>query len=301
MAITTYATLRVAVQNWLDRASDTVVTNDRTNEFIKLAEDRIANDPDLRLREMEAQADLVLEATVDGKTAGGTANTLTATPTIAFTSVTLGDSIKVEIKTNNTGAATLNVSGLGNTNIRKGDGGDALEAADLVAGHVAYFYFDGTQWRLTPPGGVPLPSRYVRMRRVYIDGDPRRTLEHFEPYSFHSTYAGSETSKPKTYTIEGEYIVFGGASDSSYSAQMLYYRRLAAFSADGDKNNVLLNKTGLYLYGSLIEAANFIKDNTAVLRNTALYEETRDRISIANRGDRHSGSPLIMRSNVTKA
>ena len=252
MAITTYATLRVAVQNWLDRASDTVVTNDRTNEFIKLAEDRIANDPDLRLREMEAQADLVLEATVDGKTAGGTANTLTATPTTPFTSVTLGDSIKVEIKTNNTGAATL-------------------------------------------------PSRYVRMRRVYIDGDPRRTLEHFEPYSFHSTYAGSETSKPKTYTIEGEYIVFGGASDSSYSAQMLYYRRLAAFSADGDKNNVLLNKTGLYLYGSLIEAANFIKDNTAVLRNTALYEETRDRISIANRGDRHSGSPLIMRSNVTKA
>ena len=301
MAIATYATLRAAVSNWLDRASDTIVTTDRINEFIKLTEDRIANDPDLRLREMEAQADLVLEATVDGGTAGGTANALTATPTTAFTSTTLGDSIKVEIKTNNTGAATLNVSGLGNTNIRKGDGGDALEANDLVAGHTAYFYHDGTQWRLTPPGGIPLPSRYVRMRRIYIDGDPKRTLEYLSPFHFYSTYAGSETSKPKTYTIEGEFIVFGGASDSAYSGQMFYYRRLAAFSSDDDDNNVLLNATGLYLYGSLMEAANFIKDNTAVLRYTALWEEQRDRLSISNKHDRHSGSPLVMRSNVTKA
>ena len=57
MAINTYGTLRTAVQNWLDRASDTVVTTDRINEFIVLEENRIANDPDLRIREMEAQAD----------------------------------------------------------------------------------------------------------------------------------------------------------------------------------------------------------------------------------------------------
>ena len=301
MAITNYGELRTEVQRYLDRESDTIITDAQTNNFISLAEDRIANDPDLRLREMEAQADLVVEATVDGKTAGGTANALTATPDTAWTTQTLGDTIKVEVASNNTAAATLNVSGLGDTNIRKGDGGDDLEAADLVAGHTAYFYFDGTQYRLTPPGGVPLPSRYVRMRRIYIDGDPKRTLEHFDPYSFHSVYAGSETSKPKTYTIEGEHIVFGGASDSAYSAQMLYYRRLATFSADSDDNNVLLNKTGLYLYGALIEANAMIKDNTAVLRNTALYEETRERVSVANKHDRHSGSPLIMRTNVTKA
>mgnify|MGYP005811276717 FL=1 len=298
MAINTYGTLRTAVQNWLDRASDTVVTTDRINEFIVLAENRIANDPDLRIREMEAQADLVIEATSDGGTAGGSANALTLTPATALTSLTLGDTLKFIVASNNTAAATINVSGLGAKNIRKGDGGDALEANDLVAGHTVYIYYDGTQFRLTPPGGIPLPSRYLRMRRIYIDGDPVKTLQYVEPHHFYSIRASAETNKPDVYTIEGEYIVLGGRPDSAYSGQVFYYRRPASFSSDSDDNNILINKTGLYLYAALIEAANFIKDNAGILRYTAMWEEERDRVSIANKSDRHSGSPLIVRSNV---
>ena len=136
------------------------------------------------------------------------------------------------------------------------------------------------------------------MRRIYIDGDPVKTLQYVEPHHFYSIRASAETNKPDVYTIEGEYIVLGGRPDSAYSGQVFYYRRPASFSSDSDDNNILINKTGLYLYAASIEAANFIKDNAGILRYTAMWEEERDRVSIANKSDRHSGSPLIVRSNV---
>lgn len=52
MAISTYAELRTAVENWVKRAD----LDDRIPEFIALAESRIARK--LRIREMEASADV---------------------------------------------------------------------------------------------------------------------------------------------------------------------------------------------------------------------------------------------------
>ncbi len=58
MSITNYGELKIAVANWLQADE----TTPRIAELISLAEDRIAQDPRLRLRAMEASADLTVNA-----------------------------------------------------------------------------------------------------------------------------------------------------------------------------------------------------------------------------------------------
>jgi len=87
-----------------------------------------------------------------GGTAGGTANALTLTPTNAITAYSAPMIILFLPSANNTGAATLNVSGVGNINITKGYNGTiALAPNDLTTGKLAMAIYDGTQAQLINP------------------------------------------------------------------------------------------------------------------------------------------------------
>lgn len=73
---------------------------------------------------------------------------------ISFTPSITAYSTKVlvaaKIKATNTGAATLNIDGVGATAIKK-HGTEVLEAGDLVAGKVSLFAYDGTNFQLLNP------------------------------------------------------------------------------------------------------------------------------------------------------
>jgi hypothetical protein len=86
-------------------------------------------------------------------TAGGTANAITLTPSPAITSLVAGQRFQGIIATTNTGAATLAISGLTATAIKKSIGGAlvALVANDLIAAVIYDFYYDGTQYVLLSP------------------------------------------------------------------------------------------------------------------------------------------------------
>ncbi|MCX5495356.1 hypothetical protein OSH11_11610 [Kaistia dalseonensis] len=89
--------------------------------------------------------------------AGGTANALTLTLAPAPTAYTSGMIIPVIIGTTNTGAATINVNGLGAKSIVK-PSGIALTAGDLTAGAPALLIYNGTSFSLAgltnrSPGG----------------------------------------------------------------------------------------------------------------------------------------------------
>jgi hypothetical protein len=89
-------------------------------------------------------------------TAGGTANALTLTPSPALAGYAAGVGLEFVSGSANTGAATVNVSGLGVRNIRRQDG-SALSPGDIPAGALISMRFDGTNFRLvtTPAGSVP--------------------------------------------------------------------------------------------------------------------------------------------------
>jgi hypothetical protein len=80
----------------------------------------------------------------------GTANAITISFTPPITAYSTEALVAAKIKTNNTGPATLDIDGIGAANIKK-NGSDDLEADDLVAGKIALFGYDGSEFQLLNP------------------------------------------------------------------------------------------------------------------------------------------------------
>lgn len=294
MAITQRSELVTAIANWLERDDLTA----RIPEFITLAEDRIAKD--LRIRAMEVQAELFAYQTRDGGTAGGTANAITLTTTGGPTTLTKGLTVKGKMASNNTSTVTLAYNSTAATAIRKDDGSVGLAADDLVADLTYRFYYDGSVWRLIEPGQVPLPTRFLSVRRVYLDGDPKGPLKYLEPDQFHAVWGASQAGTPEAYTIENEYMTFGPIPDSDKVAKLLYYRKFAALSADADTNWILSNARGLYLYGALVEASPFLEDDARIMTWANMYQSALEDAQLGDRRDRYP-SALQQRTTVPVA
>lgn len=292
MAIGQFSELKTAIENWL---GDPNLTS-RIPEFVSLAEDDFHLK--LRIRAMERTADLLLEAIQSGGTAGGTADALTITVS-AITSLTIGTTVSFEAASNNTSTVTLDVSGLGATALNKADGTVGLDADDLIAGQTYYAYYDGTRWRLIPYGAVPLPTRFLGVRRFFLDGSPNEDLRYFPSDDLYSRHIATQTGKPTAYTIEGDYIVFRPVADASYVAKMMFYQGFARLSADADTNWLLNNARGVYLYGSLVQAAPYVGDDQRTLTWSALYDDALDGLMKSDKRDRFPVG-LRARSDVAK-
>ncbi|MBF0153268.1 MAG: hypothetical protein HQL64_05960 [Magnetococcales bacterium] len=84
---------------------------------------------------------------------GGSTNALSVAPSPAWATYGAGQSVWIKVANANTGATTLNVSGLGIKPVKKPDG-SALISGDLEAGGVYLFTYDGADFQLlTGVGG----------------------------------------------------------------------------------------------------------------------------------------------------
>lgn len=77
-------------------------------------------------------------------------NAITAVGPLSYTAYTTGSRFFFNPQNTNSGAVTLNITGLGVRNVTK-YGVTALVAGDLVAGTIAEIYYDGAQFQLINP------------------------------------------------------------------------------------------------------------------------------------------------------
>jgi len=308
MSIATYSDLQTAIANYLGRPGDTLVSTPAP-DFVTLAEDRIAYGADLpfpsqalRIRAMETTAMLVTGAAQadTGTASGGSANAQTVTLATAPT-LALGLVIGFTAGFTNTGACTLNPNSLGAQNIKIGVPKADLSGGEIVAGGAYQVYYDGTDFVLVPLGGVPLPSGYLQMRSIFVQGSPEQALSYVTPEEFNATWAGSTNAKPMVYTLEGDCIRFGPLPDATYAVQMGFYRKFTALaSAAGGANWLMTNRPSVYLHACLLEAAIYFAMEDQQNRY-ALFKSAIDGLQNADRSDRFSGSALVMRSGVMGA
>lgn len=146
---------------------------------------------------------------------------------------------------------------------------------------------------------VALPTGYLETRRFYLDTDPIIKLDYQSPSDFWAA-AVATTGKPVKFTIEGENLVLGPkVPDSSYSGKFLYYKKFTAFSSDSDTNWLVANAPQIYVYGALLEAAPFIRNDTRLPMWHGLYKSIANGLNRADERDRYSGAPLVSTSGVT--
>lgn len=309
MSLATYSDLETAVANWLAREGDTTITAN-VADFITLCEARMAygsgeeGSPDqtyysapLRIRAMERSQAIPIQAVVSGVPVGGTANALTLTPSGAISAYARGQTWNfVALHDIAAGGVTCNISGLGNRNVLKGSALAALGLGDIVLGQSVQLYDDGAELILMPgSGNAPLPANYLAMRSLYLDTMPRRSLEYIGPEQLNKDFASVWQDQPTSYTIEADCLRFGTPPDSAYNVVALYYQKFGALSSA--TNWMMTNAPSVYLYGSLMEAAIFLGDDTASQRFLVLYRSACNALQAQDTRDRHSGSTLRIRND----
>ena len=68
-----------------------------------------------------------------------------------------------------------------------------------------------------------LPDNFVAMRNIQLNTDPKTSLEYLTPEQMDRVRAGSNTGKPKAYSIIGNNFQLRPIPDAVYEIEMLYY------------------------------------------------------------------------------
>ena len=99
--------------------------------------------------------------------------------------------------------------------------------------------------------------------------------------------------QPAYYTITGTQLEFIPAPDATYSAELTYYAKIPALSDSNTSNWLLAYAPDLYLYGALLEAAPYLKDDERLAVWSQMYINSLGDIEVADQRASVSSTPLV--------
>ena len=95
-------------------------------------------------------------------------------------------------------------------------------------------------------------------------------------------YTYRTTGQPIYFALVGNQIEVLPAPDTSYTAELTYVATLAKLSDSNTSNWILERHPDVYLYGSLLQAAPYLRDDERVATWSALYETAVNDIMLQN-------------------
>ncbi len=145
-----------------------------------------------------------------------------------------------------------------------------------------------------------LPTNYIQMRNIQLNTNPTTALEYITPEMLDRLYGSSTTGKPRAYTLIGDEIQLAPIPDSTYTLEMAFYEKFSPLG-DGTGGSVVSNwltsnAPDVLLYGALLEAEPFIKNDERVGLWVNAYDSAITKIQSADSRDRHSGSAMRVRN-----
>ena len=145
-----------------------------------------------------------------------------------------------------------------------------------------------------------LPGGYIQMRNIQLNTNPTTPLEYITPEMLDRLYGSSATGKPRAYTLIGDEIQLAPIPDSAYQVEMAFYEKFTPLG-DGSAGTVTsnwltANAPDILLYGALMEAEPFIKNDERIPVWLNGYSNAIDKIQKQDQRDRHSGSAMRVRN-----
>ena len=141
---------------------------------------------------------------------------------------------------------------------------------------------------------VSIPTDFLELRDIYIDGSPRVALTYLAPAAFTKNARAHESGQPVYYTINGSQFEFAPIPDSGYSVKLMYYAKPDALSDSVASNEFLENCPDALLYGSLIEAEPYLMNDARAQVWGTLFNNAIQAINESDDNSEYSASPLQM-------
>jgi hypothetical protein len=142
---------------------------------------------------------------------------------------------------------------------------------------------------------ISLPSDFLEIRDLFVQGNPRMPLTYLSPSAFTRDARADESGLPVFYTVLTSEFQFGPKPDTDYSLEILYYAKPTVLSSTTPSNVFLANYPDALLYGALIEAEPYLINDARSQTWATLYDRAIKNISDADQGGEYSGIPLQMK------
>ena len=145
-----------------------------------------------------------------------------------------------------------------------------------------------------------LPGGYLQMRNIQLNTNPTQPLEYITPEMLDRLYGSNTTGKPRAYTLIGDEIQLSPIPDAAYELEMAFYEKFTSLG-DGTSGTVTTNyltknAPDVLLYGALMEAEPFIKNDERIPVWLNGYSNAVENLQKADQKDRHSGSAMRIRN-----
>ena len=147
-----------------------------------------------------------------------------------------------------------------------------------------------------------LPTNTLEIIRIVVDLTPVIVLEYLTPEEISERrIVMSATGKPYYFTMIGgssNQLEVLPSPDSTYTSSIVYYTRIAALSDSATSNWLLAAHPDIYLFGTLVEAEPYLKNDERMPMWTARLDKALNDLKLQGQRERHTASGLRMRSRV---
>lgn len=94
-----------------------------------------------------------------------------------------------------------------------------------------------------------------------MDGGESWDIAPMPPEALAQMAHGAETGRPRFYALVGPEFRFYPVPDKAYTVELTYYQAIPALSDAAPSNWMLVQAPDAYLYGALLQAAPYLRDN----------------------------------------
>lgn len=139
------------------------------------------------------------------------------------------------------------------------------------------------------------PTDWLQAKQFVLNTNPITYLEYvtnFQGDELRATTAIA-VGKPQYYTFVGSQIEVIPSPDTGYTGELTYYGKIPALSDSNTSNWLLAYAPDLYLYGALLEASPYLKDDERLAVWGNLYISSIGDIEIADQRASVASTPIV--------
>ena len=137
------------------------------------------------------------------------------------------------------------------------------------------YWMDATLSGTIASNVLAVPAALLQLKVAYVSGNPASRLEQVSLEQLYGTYPrNSYTGIPVWIARDGNNFVFGPEPDSAYTIGGTYWAKptlLRSYASDSAAHWIILNAPDLPLYGALLEAESFLKNDGRIAVWSQMY------------------------------
>jgi hypothetical protein len=139
------------------------------------------------------------------------------------------------------------------------------------------------------------PADFLQAKEFQLNTSPITYLQYVTQnqgdYGSANQYIAS--GKPAYFTIIGTQIEVIPTPDTGYTGELTYYGKIPVLSDSNTSNWLLAYAPDLYLYGALLEATPYLKDDERLATWSTLYANSLGDIETADQRASVASTPIV--------